>query len=291
MTLATPIQPDTEAVQALARRYGGDLPEGLAPDAGGWNPTLSLLLDHRSTRSFLPDAPLPAGTLETLIAAASSAPTSSNLQAWSVVVITDPDRKARLARLASLPEHGGVQQHIIDAPLFLVWIADLSRAGRVADAAGETLAALGYTDNTVVAALDAAFAAQNALIAAQSLGLGGVYIGAIRNQPEAVAEALNLPPHSFAVVGLAIGHPDPGVKTEVKPRLPQSVVLHRETYDPARDAGIAAHDRATLAFRARQKLPPLTWSALVIGRLARVETLHGRQFLRAALARLGLPLE
>ena len=64
---------------ALALRYGEDS----IPAAGAWNDAIALLLSHRSIRGYRPDA-LPAGTLETLIAAAQSAATSSNLQTWSV---------------------------------------------------------------------------------------------------------------------------------------------------------------------------------------------------------------
>ena len=70
--------------RALAARYGADA----LPAAGPWNSTMDLLLSHRSVRGYRADA-LPDGTLETLIAAAQSAATSSNLQTWSVI-----DRKS-----------------------------------------------------------------------------------------------------------------------------------------------------------------------------------------------------
>lgn len=277
--------PDSAVHDALARRYGQELPE-----IGVWNETIALLLSHRSVRGFL-STDLPPGVLEALIAAASSAPTSSNLQAWSVIAVTDPVKRTRLAEYASLPEHGGRQQHMVDAPLILVWVADLSRAKRIADAAGVELESLGYTDNILLASLDAILAAQNALIAAESLGLGTVYIGALRNRPEDVAELLGLPPHAFAVAGLVVGYANPAVTTAVKPRLPQSVVLHRERYDSGQDAGIAQHDEATKAFRAAQNLPVQPWTRLVVNRLRDVATLHGREYLRETLARLGLPLK
>lgn len=72
----------TNAQSKLAARYG-------APDISPlqqWNETIDQLLEHRSVRAFT-DKPLPDGTIETLIAAAQSASTSSNLQVWSVVAI------------------------------------------------------------------------------------------------------------------------------------------------------------------------------------------------------------
>ncbi|MFP1646367.1 NADPH-dependent oxidoreductase [Pontitalea aquivivens] len=281
---------DTNPHSETAPFCAGDLAEKAvfaryrdATPIGPWNATIASLLAHRSVRSFLP-TPLAQGTLETLIAAASSAPTSSNLQAWSVIAITDAGRRASLARIA------GNQQHIIDAPLLLVWIADLSRAQRLATDAGLNLDGLDYTDTFLVASLDAVLAAQNALIAAESLGLGTVYIGAIRNDAQAVADILELPPNAYAVVGLVIGHPDPASPTAIKPRLPQSAILHRERYRAEDPEVLVAHDRATAAFRAEQALPAQNWRSLVLGRLQTTAGLSGRERLKAALERLGFQL-
>src|SRR5450759_2783390 len=160
----------------LQARYGTNA----VPPAGKLNELLRCLLAHRTVRAYLPDA-LPPGTLETLVAAAQSAASSSNLQLWSVIAVEDAGRKARLSQVA------GVQPHIEQAPLFLVWIADLSRADRVAAARGRTLEGCDYLEFFMVAAIDAGLAAQNAAVAAESLGLGTCYVGAMRNDPERVA--------------------------------------------------------------------------------------------------------
>ena len=86
----------SEPLPLLNQRYG-DLAPQLDLSAGG--DVLQLLLQHRSVRSYRPD-PLPEGALETIIAAAQSASTSSNLQVWSVVAVRDPARRDRLAELA-----------------------------------------------------------------------------------------------------------------------------------------------------------------------------------------------
>jgi len=270
-----PTQPYPQAVQ---RRYREPV------QVAGWNPVLESLLDHRSVRAYLPD-PLVPGTVETLVAAASSAPTSSNIQAWSVVAVTDPERRAALAEIA------GGQSHIRQAPLVLVWIADLARAERVAGQAEIALEGLDYTETFLLGVIDAALAAQNALVAAESLGLGTVYIGALRNDPAAVAALLGLPPRSFAVFGLVVGHPDPAVGTDIKPRLPQQAVLHRETYSSqTQDDAIARHDAATRTFRAEQGLPDQSWSELIITRLRDRAALKGRHVLRSVLEGLGIRL-
>ena len=126
---------------ALARRYGAEA----APAHGPWNEHIALLLSHRSIRGYRPDAP-PPGTLETLVAAAQSAATSSNLQAWSVVAVTDAEKKAKLA---------GGQKHIGQCPLFLVRVADLSRHRRLAGQEGVTLEVVPYQETFLVAARNA----------------------------------------------------------------------------------------------------------------------------------------
>ena len=217
---------DATAAALLEARYGA--PEIAAPAL--WNDTLSLLLGHRSVRAFLPD-PVPADTLPTLVAAAQSAPTSSNLQTWSVVAVQDTARKARLSVMA------GSQGHIDACPLFLVWLADLARTQQLAADRGVDVEGPQYLEMMLVAAIDATLAAQNAVVALESMGLGSVYIGGIRNRPEAVAAELGLPPQVFAVFGLCVGIPDPSVHTDIKPRLPQSAVLHTEQYDATPAAG------------------------------------------------------
>jgi nitroreductase len=249
-----------------------------------WNETLDVLLTHRSVRSFQ-DTPLEDGTLETLVAAAQSAPTSSNIQAWSVVAVEDTARKARLSLLA------GDQPHINKAPLLLVWVADLARTSAVAARRGVTLEGADYTESFLLATIDATLAAQNALVAAESLGLGTVYIGALRNHPEAVAAELGLPERAYAVFGLVVGHPDHDRPAAVKPRLPQAAVLHRERYGlDAQHEAIARHDLHMGAFRAEQKLSSQDWSELAVERLRTVDALKGRHVLRNVLHRLGFQL-
>ena len=186
------------AADALALRYGPDA----IPSAGPWNEHIALLLSHRSVRGYRPDT-LPAGTLESLIAAAQSAATSSNLQTWSVIAVTDPDKKTALSKVAA------GQKHIRECPLFLVWLIDISRNQRLGEQEGVALETMPYQETFLVAAIDAALAAQNAVIAAESLGLSTVYIGALRNDPMEVARLVGLPPGTFGVFGMCVGYASP----------------------------------------------------------------------------------
>lgn len=265
--------------EALARRYGAAV-----PPVGPWNETIALMLDHRSVRDFLPD-PVPPGTLETLIAAAQSAATSSNMQLWSAIAVTDPAKRKLLAEIA------GNQKHIERCPLYIAWVADMSRNERLSQAESAPFESLPYLETFMVACIDAALAAQNAVVAAQSLGLRTVYIGAMRNDPAKVHELLGLPPKAFVVFGLCVGYPDPKSKNEVKPRLPQSTVLHHERYDDApeiRDR--PAYDAEMSQFSARNEMQATTWTSRMLNRMGPLKSMNGRERIRATLARLGFEI-
>ena len=235
-------------------------------------------------RGFLSD-PVPAGTLETLIAAAQSAATSSNMQFWSAIAVTDPAKRKVLAEIA------GNQKHIEQCPLYIVWIADMSRNDRLGEAEKTTLESMPYLETFMVACIDAALAAQNAVVAAQSLGLRTVYIGAMRNDPIRVAALLGLPPRAFAVFGLCVGYADPKAKNEVKPRLPQSTVLHHERYDAAPETkDRPAYDAEMSKFSARNEMQATTWTQRVLNRMGPIKSMNGRETIRAALARLGFEI-
>lgn len=197
------------------------------------NPVLEVIHRHASVRHYKPD-PLPREMVETIVAAAQRASTSSNLQTYSVIAVTDAEKRQRLAELC------GNQQFIAEAPVFLAWLADLARLERVCELRGYPLEA-GYLENFLVAAVDAALAAQNAALAAESLGLGICYIGAIRNDPKAVIELLDLPRLTFPITGMTVGWP--ARQPPQKPRLPLSAILHWETYQRDQDAALLEYDR------------------------------------------------
>lgn len=267
------------AQDVLVARYGGAAPDGDLP----LTPVIELMLRHRSVRSY-EDRPLPPGALEALIAAGQSAPTSSNMQAVSVVAVTDPARRRRFSQAAS------GQAFVAEAPVILCFVADQARAARVGRATGADLWAIPLVDNFIAACTDAAIFAQNVMLAAQSMGLAGCYIGNLRNDPEFVADELGLPPQAVVVFGMALGYERPPV-TGIRPRLPQRVVLHRERYSTEGEAeALAAYDAVFDAHEVAQGRPHDTWTARHAARFASKAYLDGRIELRAILARMGFPL-
>lgn len=277
-TTGTPVSCDITS--SIAARYGAT--EANIPLA--WNDTMELLLSHRSVRGFLSD-PLPTGTLEALVAAAQSASSSSNVQAWSVVAVEDPAAKAELSKIA------GNQKHMEECPLLLVWIADLSRTEAMGRRHSYPTDATAFMESFVVSVIDAALAAQNATVALESLGLGMVYIGALRNNPEEVARILKLPPSAVAVFGMCVGYPDPKRPYNVKPRLPQRVVLHRNHYDQSLpQEALDSYDATLAAFQRNEKLTEVGWTKAMKSRWRDAQSIKGRDRIRAALIALGFKL-
>lgn len=272
----------------LTDRYGQGvtLPEVATTAAG--NPVVRALLAHRSVRHYR-DEPLPAGTLETLIAAGQSAATSSNLQTWSVVAIQNPEHKSAAATLC------GDQEFIRAAPLFLVFCADLARLTEVSEQVGMAGEGLNYLEMFLMAAIDASLAAQNVAVAAEALGLGICYVGAARNQPRELAELLQLPPRVFALFGMAVGIAAEGDTSSVKPRLPQEAICHREVYEASpieRLHWVADYDATLQAFDASQhRSGSGDWSRRSAKRVATVEALTGRHILHAYLNGHGFKLK
>jgi FMN reductase (NADPH) len=214
------------------------------------NPTIGLIRGHASVRHYKTD-PLPSTMVEDIISAAQCASTSSNLQAYSVVAVTDLAMRARISDLC------GNQAHIREAPVFLAWCADLARLDLVCKLRGYTQVAE-YTENFLVAVMDASIAAQNTALAAESLGLGICYIGSIRNNSTEIIELLKLPKLTFPVSGMTLGwiekHPT------IKPRLPLNSVLHWESYkSESQEDYLHAYNRTMIStgiYKGRQVAVP-----------------------------------
>ncbi|EPX80366.1 putative nitroreductase [Salipiger mucosus DSM 16094] len=266
-------------LREMAERYGGEAPAGAAAP----NPVISVMLRHRSVRSYA-ERELPEGLLETLIAAGQSAATSSNMQTVSVVAVRDPATRTALSRAAS------GQAFVAQALVVLCFVADLSRAARVGEATGADLFALPMLDSFLASCNDCAIFAQNVALAAEAEGLGTCYVGNLRNDPEHIAGLLDLPPGAVALFGLCLGY-ETGQPTGVRPRLPQAVVLHRERYSTEGEAeALARYDRTFRDHEVAQGRPVGSWTGRHAARLGSRAYLAGREHMRAVLNRLGFPL-
>lgn len=197
------------------------------------NETVSLLKSHRSIRKFLAK-PLPEGLLEQILEAGQSAATSSFLQGATVIRVRNPDSRKKLAAYA------GNQPYVESAAEFLVFCADIRRAGNCCEKYQKPFSGE-FTEHFIIATVDAALMAQNTVVAAESFGLGICYIGGLRNNPRQVSDLLQLPTGVYPVFGLCLGYPDQN--PEIKPRLPLSVILKDEVYSDSNDgAAIDVYD-------------------------------------------------
>ena len=172
-------------------------------------PTIETILSHRSIRKFTEQAIDPE-QLDTIIQSGLAASSSSMLQVVSIIRVTDLDKRKTLAKLA------GNQAYVANAAEFLVFCIDYHRHFTINPKVNAE-----YTELTIIGAVDCGIMAQNCLLSAESLGLGGVYIGGLRNSASEVDELLELPQHCAVLFGLCLGHPDQD--PQIKPRLPAKV--------------------------------------------------------------------
>jgi len=184
------------------------------------NETVNLLQSHRSIRKYTAQ-PIPKETLEDILTSAQWAPSSHNVQAYSMIVVDDQKKKKILSEVA------GFQKYIEECPIFIVFCADFYRLSLACEKWDSSFE-VNEAENILVAAVDTALAAENALIAARSFGLGGVMIGGIRNNPEMVKQLLGLPAYTIPMMGLCLGFPDQNPWQ--KPRTPKQAVVHYNQY-------------------------------------------------------------
>jgi len=240
------------------------------------NTTIDLLSSHRSVRKFS-DKPVDDVLIDTIVRAAQCAATSHHVQAYTLVRVRDKKNRQQIANLA------GPQPWVEQAPVFLVFCADLTRLETACDHHG-LAAQTGWAEQFVVATVDTALVAQNLMVAAESLGLGGVFIGGIRNDPETVCELLNIPDRAYPVFGMCLGYPDQ--TPTLKPRLPLDLVLKEDSFfgqgsKKEVSDSLEAYDQTCSAYYLNRdsNLKEQTWSRQMASILGKVSRPHMKSFL------------
>lgn len=196
--------------------------------------TIDLLCQHRSIRAYT-DQLVSNEQINAIVNSAQAASSSNFLQCSTIIRITDKSLRKTLAELS------GNQPYIVSAPEFWVFCADLNRHAQIAPEIE-----LGKAEHLLLGTVDTALMAQNAVIAAESLGLGCVYIGGIRNKIEEVTKLLGLPKFVLPLFGLCIGYP--AQTPELKPRLPQDLVFFENHYKPLDKQLLAEYDQTMAAY-------------------------------------------
>ncbi|MDO6564103.1 oxygen-insensitive NADPH nitroreductase [Amphritea sp. 1_MG-2023] len=237
------------------------------------NAVIEQLNSHRSIRKFT-DQPIPQETLKALIQAGQAAATSSFIQACTVIQVNDQATRSQLV------ECSGGQVYVGEAPVFLVFCADMQRLNLACEMNDAEMKA-GFTEQFITATVDVALFAQNVVVAAESLGMGAAYIGGIRNQIARVSELLELPELVYPVFGLCLGYPDQN--PEVKPRLPIDIVLKQDNYnDKGNQDSIAEYDKSVREYYQTRTggNKEMTWSEQMSGMLVKEARPHMLNFLK-----------
>ena len=200
------------------------------------NQVKDLLRSHTSVRKYTGEE-IPKEVVYDLVQTAQMAATSHFVQAYSVIYVTDEEKKAKLGELTK----NDFQFKTAGASfLFCVDFKRLQLAAQkhdidiVADSA----------ENLLVGVADVSLFAQNFVIAAESEGYGICYIGGARNNPKEISELFNLPDYVFPMFAMTIGTP---TKTnDTKPRLPVEAIIHENGYDTEKYDQLLTQYDATL---------------------------------------------
>ena len=183
------------------------------------NETIKTQLNHRSIRAFQ-EQELTKEEVELLVDVARHTATSKFMQAYSIIIITDPTLKAAFSAISKQPyvENNG--------HLFL-FVVDYHRNVQLTKAQDRPAKLQETADYFIAGLTDATIAAQNMVVAAESLGMGTVFLGSLHNDAQQIIDLLGLPEYTFPAVGLAVGWPNQ--EPQLKPRLPKEV-MHMENH-------------------------------------------------------------
>ena len=185
------------------------------------NDTIRAQLAHRTIRAYADDR-LDEDTVTTLLDVARHGATASYQQQVTIIRVLDPAVREQLHLASGQPYVGG------DRGELFVFVVDLHRNALLRERAGAPLEPLERTNLFLQGVEDAVIAAQNVVVAAESLGLGTTYLGSIIGDVRRVIKALRLPTRTYPILGLLVGHPaqDP----QYKPRLPREIAVGTDFY-------------------------------------------------------------
>lgn len=180
-----------------------------------------LLRAHASVRKYK-DYQLSREEVAELIETAQHAASSHFVQAYSVIWVSDEEKREELGRLSKNPTQ------FATAGAALLMCADFKRlqaAGKI----HEKEITIDTVENVIVGTVDVALFAQNLVIAAEDKGYGICYIGGVRNALDEISALFHLPEGVIPLFAVTLGVPDQ--QNEVKPRLPVEAILHENDYN------------------------------------------------------------
>ena len=183
------------------------------------NETIQTQLNHRSIRAFK-EQELTKEEVELLVDVARHTATSKFMQVYSIISITDPTLKAAFAAISK-------QTYVEKNGHLFLFVVDYHRNVQLTKAQDRPAKLQGTADYFIAGLTDATIAAQNMVVAAESLGMGTVFLGSLHNDAQQIIDLLGLPEYTFPAVGLAVGWPNQ--EPQLKPRLPKEII-HMENH-------------------------------------------------------------
>ena len=220
--------------------------------------TIKLMKAHTSVRRFK-EQEIPQADLDEILTAGQMASSWKNFQSYSVILVRSQEKKDALYELVH-------QEAIRQSAAFLLFVGDLNRAEKGASLHTDVFQPQGV-EGLLITSVDAALAGQNTLLAAESLGYGGVIIGLVRYKSEEVAELFNLPGYTYPVFGIDLGVPNQ--QHDVKPRLPLNQVVFEEEYQEQPVAAILDYDKVQADYAGARATT--SWSQRLAEQFGQVE--------------------
>ena len=229
-------------------------------------PTLDTVLNHRSIRKFTQEL-ISEELLNTLFSAGMAGSTSGYLQSASIIRVTDKQLRYDIRRIcanAKDAKEGEKYGHhyVENCAEFLIFCMDSNRHLTLLPEAQ-----IDWTEVVLVGAVDATIIAQNLLVTAESLGLGGVYIGSVRNDIDKLSELLKLPKGVVPLFGMCLGYPDQD--PAMRPRLPNSVIVSTNQYKPASKAELDAFNDTVKDYYSQLRHADMDWTSQIVNYLAK----------------------
>lgn len=232
---------------------------------------INVLKLHTSVRRYK-DEPISDETFHRLIEAAQHASSSNFVQAYSVIQVTDPEKRIALGKLSNN------ELQFKTAALSLLFCADLKRVEHAVKMHDQKMEGA-ILENFIVATIDTSLFAQNFVVAAESEGYGICYIGGVRNKPYEISELFSLPNYVIPLFGMTVGVP--AERNEVKPRMNIDSIVHKNAYDSEKyEKQLIEYDNMINEYYKRRSSnqKDITWSSMMASFLSNKRREHMKEF-------------
>lgn len=226
------------------------------------NNTTKQMKNRGSVRKF-DSKPIPQEILDDILQATIHSPTYANGQQYSIIVVTDQEKKEKLVECTAIGSGKGMT-YIQKAPVFLLFVMDFNKIDRAIQTEHKICKIQDSIESLLIGSVDVGIALEAATVAIESHGLGCVPVGAIRASVEKIIDIFELPPYTYPLVGLSLGYIKPDTSVNITPRLPLEGFIHHNVYNKEGFDKILEtyNNQMALIFKSRDL--DLTWTKLMV---------------------------